>query len=880
MYQTQAISEFLETQSCKVDVYHPSMEVQVNVLPGPDRVKSKERRTPQYTDGDEVWSAFRIPFGGSGIDAEPHYRDKMMDWSFDKYVEAIGLTGWDWQNRLSRWVGFDFDSVTNHAKGLTDVELDDLRHRVKMIPWITLRRSKSGKGFHLYVKLQTPEETRNHAEHAALAKAILSHLSGLLNFDFDEKVDTSGGVLWIWHREASPSKKSFEVIKEATEDLSQVPPDWQDYLQVQRARRRVPKRLTDNEASFNDLLSKTRRTDLDTEHQQLLVWFSNNDQTAWWDSERGMLVCHTSTLAKIHEELSLRGVFKTAATGRDAPYDHNCFCFPVRGGAWTVYRYGLGVEEHEYWSKAPTGWTYCSFNKLPNLASASRMVGGVKTKSGEFRFETVARAKKVLGLLGAYFTCPESFNTRSCILAPGKAESEIVVTVPYQEGDKPLTDWYTEGKQKNNKRWERIVNSAVETKIIEAPDEVVRHVSQSGGKPSWFVLSRGRWVEKGKDDIKSALTALDYSSSEREGMLGMAVLEDWQEVVIPFAPEYPGDRKWNRGAPQLAYEPQHGPHPTWDLILEHLGDSLNVENSEWCRVHHIESGSDYLRLWVASLFRHPFEPLPYLFFWSEEQNTGKSTFHEAIQLLLKDEVGYAKADQALTNTSGFNGELYGSVLAVIEEVDVSTKLAYDRVKDWVTSPRIFIQAKHKDGFLTPNTTHWVQCSNDKNYCPVFPGDTRITVGYVPEFKGVEIPKPELMGRLKSEAPYFLYTLLRLDIPPSNSRLRIPVLDSDIKQELEDLHRSSVKEFIEDHCKYTPGTVTHFDLFVSRFIQSLPPDEQPRWTRDKIMKDMPIGKYPRGTHAGELHVGNLTIEGSNPKQLRVDTAVRKEGRKLI
>ena len=39
------------------------------------------------------------------------------------------MTGWDWQARRSRWVAFDFDSLTGHAKGvgISDEELEKVR---------------------------------------------------------------------------------------------------------------------------------------------------------------------------------------------------------------------------------------------------------------------------------------------------------------------------------------------------------------------------------------------------------------------------------------------------------------------------------------------------------------------------------------------------------------------------------------------------------------------------------------------------------------------------------------------------------------------------------------------------------------------------------
>ena len=39
------------------------------------------------------------------------------------------MTGWDWQARRSRWLAFDFDSLTGHAKGvgISDEELEKVK---------------------------------------------------------------------------------------------------------------------------------------------------------------------------------------------------------------------------------------------------------------------------------------------------------------------------------------------------------------------------------------------------------------------------------------------------------------------------------------------------------------------------------------------------------------------------------------------------------------------------------------------------------------------------------------------------------------------------------------------------------------------------------
>lgn len=872
--KTQAISEFLDKQSIKVDLYHPKLEVQVNVIPGPDRIKDEKKLV--WTDGTDTWSPFRIPYSGSGIDAEPYYHDTLLDYNFEKYVEAIGLTGWNWQDRLSLWVGFDFDSIHGHAKGLADSDLDDLRRRVREIPWITLRRSKSGYGYHLYVTLKHPVETRNHTEHAALARYILSQLSATLAFNFEDKVDASGGVLWVWHREASREKRSFEVIKEATEKFICDTDVWKDFISTTRRKNITPKRLADNERQYKDLVSRTKVTKLDDEHRELIAYLAEIDHTAWWDAERNMLITHTYTLKKAHQALKLRGIYDTTSTGKEAPNDHNCFCFPDKAGSWKVFRYTLGASEHKSWSKSPAGWTYIEYNRLPTLESLARINGGLKTRSGEYRFLSARDAGRVVDELGGSFTLPEKFASREAKILPGKAESELVLSIPYEEGDDPQADWYVGGRPKS---WERVFTTLTETKEVVPPDDVVRHATYPGGKGLWFVLSRGRWVEKTESQVRLALTSLQYPKKEIPEVMGAAVLDDWECVTLPFEDEYPGDRQWNLEAPQLAYTPRYGPHPTWDLLFQHVGKNLETSVSSWCNVNQVSSGAHYLKLWVASVLRYPFEPLPYLFFYGP-QNSGKSVFHEALNLLLHRGKGYARADQALTNPNGYNGELYGSVIDVVEEVNVSQKRALERIKDWVTGKHIHIRRLYHDGFITPNTTHWIQCANDASYCPVFPGDTRITAIYVEKFEGDEIPKPELFERLVAEAPQMLYQLFKMELPPSNTRLRIPVIDSEIKSDIQDANKDVVQEFLEEHCEYAEGWVTGISALMREFMSTLSPDEQMNWNSRALLKAIPLGQFTKGLYSVETHVGNLKLKGGRPGSRQIKTGrVIKDGRKL-
>jgi phage/plasmid-associated DNA primase len=241
-----------------------------------------------------------------------------------------------------------------------------------------------------------------------------------------------------------------------------------------------------------------------------------------------------------------------------------------------------------------------------------------------------------------------------------------------------------------------------------------------------------------------------------------------------------------------------------------LNDAIRLD--PWCRANNILSGVDYLKCWIASLFQAPTEPLPYLFFYGP-QNSGKSIFHEAISLLLTK--GYQKADIALTNPSGFNGELEGALLCVVEEVDLSkSQTAYNRIKDWVTGRQLNVRQMYRQPYHVTNTTHWVQAANDRGYCPVFRGDTRVTVIFVDSLDPLDIvPKKRLIAQLEREAPDFLAEILSIELPESPDRLNIPPITTQEKEIAANDNRTDVELFFEEKCKSVDGSLLNFgDVF--------------------------------------------------------------------
>jgi hypothetical protein len=372
--KTEAVRNFLAayTHPDLAALYTPAMEVQVSVAQDDGEKVQKEfkgRQFAAYTDGLSEWKSFRIPLNAN---SEPEDNNGPMNYDLERHAEGIGMTGWDWRNRVSRWVGFDFDAISGHAEAhrgkLTDAELAEVRDKAAGIPWVTVRHSTSGKGIHIYVVLpQIP--TANHTEHAALARSVLGQMSALVGFDFKAKVDTCGGNMWVWHRKMRGTE-GLVLIKQG-EVLLDVPPDWRDNVEVVTGKRRrttpqvlqIEDKRTDRDRLFDELTGI--EVPLDAEHNRLVDWLREKQAPCIWHQDRHMLVTHTYWLKEAHKALRLRGPFETISTGRNKSTDVNCFMFALRDGAWVVRRYTPGVAEAPTWGIDRGGYTRCLYNRVP-----------------------------------------------------------------------------------------------------------------------------------------------------------------------------------------------------------------------------------------------------------------------------------------------------------------------------------------------------------------------------------------------------------------------------------------------------------------------------------------------------------------------------------
>jgi len=158
-----------------------------------------------------------------------------------------------------------------------------------------------------------------------------------------------------------------------------------------------------------------------------------------------------------------------------------------------------------------------------------------------------------------------------------------------------------------------------------------------------------------------------------------------------------------------------------------------------------------------------------------------------------------------------------------------------------------------------NTLHFIQAANDPNHCLIMHGDTRITMLYVSSLDlDDEIPKSILKKALESEGPHFMRTLMDLEIPLVQGRLRIPVIATRGKERLESQNMNSLLRFISDSCFNVHGAKTLFSEFYRRFQTVLPEEEKGYWTHKRVSSKMPIF-MPTGKSggSGETFIGNVS-----------------------
>jgi hypothetical protein len=915
---TAAVKRLFETQTQRNELnnaellarYDSSMEMQINVASdGHDPVEGKQNC---WTDGDHEWFHIRVP--KKAMTEEPFWHDYELRWSLQQHAEAIGMTGWDWASKVSKWVGFDFDSITGHAAGVgvTKDQLQAVQEAACAIPWVEVRLSTRGKGLHLYVYFCDADDpgnigvsTKTHTHHQALARTVLGMMSQHAGFDFSQAIDACGGNLWVWHRDATKQNHGYAQVKPAKTVLypQDLPANWEDNIEVitrKRTKQRV-RGINDHDEDDFDVLANSRsEVKLTPEHEEVINDLADAGYTAVWHQDYRLLQTHTHGLKTIMEKHpgKYHGYFDTLSDGND-PGTQNCFGFPLPGRGWKFYRFGKDGREHESWEKQDNGWVAAFFDRTPTMDIAARVAGGSELSEGGYAFDSISSAVHTLKMLGVDFEINlERYGDRKAELKVSKREGRVVLRMEQLKKDenKPPGNW----NEKRGGWWETVVRgvttSGQEEVDYERWDKICRCTNTPNGDAAgWYIWdASSKWLRHPLVHVQKVLGTNGLKSKDLDDYLGYAAQHSWSLVNLPFQPEYPGGRQWNLDSAQWKYQPAQldydevPKHPHWDMVLNHIGQDLDgpLRTHDWAIKYNVGSGREYLQLWIASLLRYPFDKLPYLFLFSRDENTGKSTLHQAIARLIIGG-GVEFADRALKGDNDFNGELANCVLAVIEEVSPHGKdvaRARARMKDWTTNDYIAIRMMRTDVYRQRNTLHFIQCSNNREDCMVSFGDTRTTMIHVPSLAAsdrTEIPHAVLMQRLEEEAPHFMRTVCDMEIPPPEGRLRIPFINTDSKRRYEEEQRTDLEVFLQERCCFFPGQSVIWKDFYNKFLQSLAEEERGYWSKRRVSQSLP-DNFPTGGFDAKntTFVGNIVIDPKElptPDELRRTPLTRDKGR---
>jgi hypothetical protein len=845
--------------------------------------------TKMYEEDGEVFGPTRWPYDAA---SNPNYSDPPIKYLISKRLLAIGSTWWDWKNKRTYGLGFDFDSLVDHDEdhGIPQEEIDKL-DRLDC-PWMEINRSTRGNGRHIYIWFGEPYPvSMNHSEHAAIARSLLPMLGKATGLDIEANVDCCGQVLWFHHENATKENQGYALVKPATQILTanDVPSNWRDNLEVVsggRSKVRVQGWTADGLPTQGDELDEMTqahaRVKLEEAHIQILEALECTGHSSLWVSDHHLWQGHTGGLKQVYDEWAekgkpLKGLFDTNSRESD-PGKPNCFMRPKVGGGWDVYRFGEGTSECVMWDKQGK-WTHTTYNHPATLKQICFAAGGFEGPNEDqgYIFATVAEVELAIKLLGSSVTVPShvSDDDGRTFSLRMREDGKVIFTISKVRDDKPSNFPLF---AKTAKGWARLLKDAIETPDKETADaelwceldDKFRCLKADQQFEAWVIQDASEeWVTQPRENVKSVLVSMGFNKPDT--IFGGAIMRSWMLVNEPFGPEYPGGRKWNRNSPQFLYEPielgegEVPCHPTWDRLMNHCGCDLDnyIHELPWAQAWSIHQGGDYLKAWVACMFRNPYGKLPYLFMYGP-QNSGKSSFHDAIRLLITR--GVEGADRALTSKGGYNGELNGVVLAVVDEVNIakSGPEAYDKMKEWTTAVDISIHAKYKQPKSVKNTLHFVQMANSRANLPLSTIDTRITAMNVPSLEE-EIPRDEFLTLLKKEAPHFMRTLFDWELQPPAGRLMLPLIETQGKMDAAEVSMNPLEQFVAHECHRVAGSAVTMKDFKAKFYSTLEDYQKSDWSEKEIQKQL-SEEFPVGRAKGNVTVvGNISFVECEPTE---------------
>lgn len=163
-----------------------------------------------------------------------------------------------------------------------------------------------------------------------------------------------------------------------------------------------------------------------------------------------------------------------------------------------------------------------------------------------------------------------------------------------------------------------------------------------------------------------------------------------------------------------------------------------------------ELGLDYLKI----LLEKPQQILPVVCLVSNERETGKSLFPKFLRRIFSFNATYSFAESFINN---FNGDIYGKLLLLVEEVVSDNQQVVEKIKYLSTADKNKFEKKGQDRVEGDAFFKIVLTSNfETTFIKISPDETRFWVRKIPSI----IKDPDFEQKLFLEIPDFLNYLIR------------------------------------------------------------------------------------------------------------------------
>ncbi len=254
----------------------------------------------------------------------------------------------------------------------------------------------------------------------------------------------------------------------------------------------------------------------------------------------------------------------------------------------------------------------------------------------------------------------------------------------------------------------------------------------------------------------------------------------------------------------------------------------------------------YVRKWLAHLVQKPWIIATALVLRGK-QGTGKGTFVTAIGKLFGPHFApLASLDQILGR---FNSHLKNAILIFADEaIWGGNKREVGALKSLITEPRLFIEAKGKDGYWIDNFKHLIVSSNEDWAVHLDPDDRRFFVLDVPDLRKEDLAYFNKIHHQLENSGYeaLMYDLQNEDLTGFDPRV-MPENFSGFDMKLESAPSmdryiyTSLKEGCWDHANAVPSIKLH-DHIIDHFYEHY--KNWCSYEHQKVMSKEQVGKRLR------------------------------------